>query len=168
MFHTEPYIRNTILNVVSHRETNLLASAVFIILSTYVFLVSALNQQFISSFANNTDNVVITAENWIQYTNSTVSIFVLCAIAFMIAKIFTYLRLPSFSGAVLTGILFRNVPLIHDFIYIDHGMETIFCNIAFTIFLITLGFLLDLKTIQELKVIKAHCFHRIVIFMKAV
>uniref|UniRef100_A0A914C478 Cation/H+ exchanger domain-containing protein n=1 Tax=Acrobeloides nanus TaxID=290746 RepID=A0A914C478_9BILA len=153
-----PEFNNAVINIVNHRETNLIVTSLIAFISLYIALVAVLDQNIIFSLQLSNDtgieepdelvnaSYVTLGEGWIaeyDYALTIMSLFVLWLFALILGRIMYYIYLPPLLGMLLAGIAFRHVPFLSTWMTIDPSWDVVIRRIAFIIILIRCGISVD-------------------------
>ncbi|KHN72854.1 Mitochondrial sodium/hydrogen exchanger 9B2 [Toxocara canis] len=129
--------RNVAINIINHRETNLVLSSLIIFSSIYVTFVSVLRRPFIHPLISSSAyNETLSPTEHVDYAYSTMSFVILWLCAIIFGRILSYAKLPALLGVLLVGIAFKNIPFLADLLLLDEGITEVLRKSAFTVILV--------------------------------
>uniref|UniRef100_A0A1I7S9J9 Na_H_Exchanger domain-containing protein n=1 Tax=Bursaphelenchus xylophilus TaxID=6326 RepID=A0A1I7S9J9_BURXY len=149
-----PNLKNTLINVINHRETNVAVTSIFIIISLYITFCAILQKDLGNPLAEDFSPLLnVSNDSYLHpleviqpkvgTTVTVMALFLLWVIAMVFGQIIGWIYLPPLLGMLLAGIMVRNVDIFAQFFNIDAYWDDTLRNLAFLLILIRCGINLE-------------------------
>ncbi|KAI1732159.1 sodium/hydrogen exchanger family domain-containing protein [Ditylenchus destructor] len=159
-----PKLKNAAVNIINHRETNFILTAIVTLFAIYLALVGIFDRNVIhplraddkpqfAPLQNNTPGnfsyiviggaPVTPLDSTEVLVCSVFSLFILWIVALILGRVLNYFMLPPLLGMLIAGILFANIPFLKGILIIHNNWNTFLRQTAFILILIRCGIGLD-------------------------
>ncbi|KAH7732236.1 Protein F41E7.1 [Aphelenchoides avenae] len=167
MDRLRPGVRNTVINIVNHRETNLLVTCIAAFVSIYIFLVAIFDRNVVrplevvtpvppelSNDSTTTLTTLTIAAEVIpaydqDYSLTVISLFLLWICAVVIGRLVNYVFLPPLLGMLLVGIAFGNIGFLRETLVINSSWNVFVRQVAFILIVIRCGLGVDPEALRQ-------------------
>ncbi|KAI1725660.1 sodium/hydrogen exchanger family domain-containing protein [Ditylenchus destructor] len=159
-----PKLKNAAVNIINHRETNFILTAIAVAIAIYIALVGIFDRNVIhplraddkpqfapllNTTPGNFSYIVIGGAPVTPLDSTEVlvcsvfSLFILWIVALILGRMLNYFMLPPLLGMLIAGILFANIPFLKGILIIHNNWNTFLRQTAFILILIRCGIGLD-------------------------
>jgi NhaP-type Na+/H+ or K+/H+ antiporter len=158
MERMRPGVQNAAINIINHRETNLIITCIILFISVYITLIALFDRNLIHPFGNiSTDNETVITNVSAQYeisretpySHTIISLFFLWVCSIVVGRLAGYVYLPSLLGMLLVGMAFRNFGFLQGLLVINAEWENLIRTTAFILIFIRCAISLDPEALRN-------------------
>jgi len=150
-------LRNTVLNVANHRETNHLITAVLLFLTIYTAFCAILGRNLLHPLSPSPSEIDVNSTTSAEEGHSQqllltniFSLFILWLVSLSAGYLLTYGRLPPLLGMLLVGAAFTNIHWLRELgLVVLPEWEQVLRRMAFIVILMRCGMGLKPDALRE-------------------